>query len=86
MAFFTKTTMEKPANKATMATLHKRFAHANIEAIQHLPTARVGIEIIDPKIESLDDEICRQAKATERSSGNRAFQEALRRIPSFFSV
>jgi hypothetical protein len=57
MAFFTKTIIEKLANKVIIVILYKCIAYMNIEAIQYLPIAGVRIKIINPKTKSLDNEI-----------------------------
>ena len=59
---YTKTTAPKPDQQVTLETLHRRFAHAGIEAIRRLPESTHGINITDPETRNIHCEICPQTK------------------------
>jgi len=64
---YTKSIEEPPAQEVTIQTLHRRFAHAGITAIQQIPKATQGIQLIKPEPTELEAiapycEVCRLAK------------------------
>jgi hypothetical protein len=60
---YTKSTAPKPDQVTDIQTLHRRFAHAGIETIRHVPSTVLGIDLIDPESPSPQCEVCPQAKA-----------------------
>jgi hypothetical protein len=60
---FTKSTQPKPAQEVSIQTLHRRFAHAGLEAIAKLPSHSAGIRLSNPKERFHNCEVCRQSKA-----------------------
>jgi hypothetical protein len=71
---FIKSTTAKPAEKATMQTWHRRFAHAGRTAISHLPNATQDVAISDiinaPNADSIEPkcEVCQLSKAKKQIS------------------
>ncbi|MDX6295896.1 MAG: hypothetical protein QOH50_5108, partial [Kribbellaceae bacterium] len=58
---FTKSTAPKPDQEVTVQTLHRRFAHASLTAVKHLPKASHGITITNPE-DQFSCEVCFLAK------------------------
>jgi hypothetical protein len=58
---FTKSTAPKPDQEVTVQTLHRRFAHASLTAIKHLPKSSHGITITNPE-DQFSCEVCFLAK------------------------
>jgi hypothetical protein len=58
---FTKSTAPKPDQEVSVQTLHRRFAHASLTAVKHLPKSSHSITITNPD-DQFSCEVCFLAK------------------------